>query len=1536
MAAEEKFQYLFQATTENSRARTIVASYPPTAENYPKVIESLKSRFGRDEILIEVYVRDLLSFVLSNVSKKGVSISVLYDKLETQLRALESLGVTSDKYAAMLFLLVESSLPEDMLRIWERSRQKSQEEQVNRLAHLMEFLRVEVESDVRIKMAQTGFGNNAQKKDKYWGEKVEPVSTAAELYNGEPSVQKICVFCDKKHFSSDCYQAAKMSLEDKKKKVQEKRACFICLTRGHMSKFCKSKVKCPLCGRLHFALMCPDNPKNKSENPSQKQVDRVDTAMSNYSHHDVMLQTLEVRICNKAKGEERLIRVVIDTGSQRSYVSKKAVEVLGFKSVGEKKIAHCLFGGQETNVQRHKLYEITLQSKNRKFNCNIIVLDQEKICGKISRIPQGPWFKVLKSAGIELTDVERDDELRDIHVLIGADVAGDLFTGKIHRTHNGPVAMETRLGWTLMGKITATKEIEDDSSLMATSLHVRDLDIQALWKLDLIGITDPGETKTREELMESATKHFKDNVQVNDEGRYEVALPWIEGHKPVSENRVLAERRLQSATSKLKSIDKMEDYGKVFCEWLQMGIIERVPVAEVERGGSYLPHRPVFKPESTTTPIRPVFDASAKCNNYPSLNDCLEKGENLIELIPSVVTRFRAKQYGVVSDVKKAFLQICVRKEDRDFLKFLWWEDYGAKKIEVFRHCRVVFGVSSSPFLLASTINHHLDNVKEEDRSVAQLLKKSLYVDNCCTSVDGKQQLQEFVSKSTTIMAAGKFELRGWIWNGEEEYSEEDRVTHVLGLLWDLTSDCISLDVKDEEFDGILTKRRILSAANSVYDPIGFSSPVTLLPKLLLQELWMLKIGWDEGVPEPVKKKFDVWKSEVGTLKNIQIPRRIFNGVTNQRSIHVFSDGSKLAYSACVFVRNDGPGGVNVQLVTAKARVAPVKRMTIPRLELLGCCIAVRLGNCVRVMLEAENLPITYWTDSSCALYWIQKNENWATFVNNRVQEIQKSSNIHDWRHVPGVHNPADLPSRGCGAMKLLDLRWWEGPAWLRLPEVEWPRSEVNCDLDLVMSEKKKTVVNHLALDAEIPWYLHYFSSYRKVVRMVAWILRWKRIIKSSSKCAGPLTYEEEADAELHLVRLTQIASFTKDDLVLKQLNVIKDSFGVLRVKTRILMRDDSMEFKLPLLLPSLNPLVAMLIMHVHKSKNHCGVQYLMSLLRERFWILKSRQTVKKIIGSCVICKRFSSKNVTTPEAPLPLDRVRDAAVFEVVGIDLGGPLYLKGGHKAWFVVFTCAVYRALHLELVTSLSTETFLQSLRRFVSRRGRPSIIFSDNGTNFEGTDNAFKSLIGTRLQLRPPFSKLRGSFRRRLHRGGAIINQRPLTYLSDDPNDLAVLTPALFLNEIRSHGLPEVDNLEWNFFNKKYRYRQQLRNDMRQRFREEYLGALVQKGKAKLRGNLKLGDIVLVEIPNKKRVDWPLAKILEVFTGPDGNVRVVKLKTKNGELTRAVQRVFPLEVSTEQRQEVPVAKIIKRSACEVITRSGRKVKVPTRLGIGHDMK
>ncbi|GBL63633.1 hypothetical protein AVEN_124829-1, partial [Araneus ventricosus] len=303
----------------------------------------------------------------------------------------------------------------------------------------------------------------------------------------------------------------------------------------------------------------------------------------------------------------------------------------------------------------------------------------------------------------------------------------------------------------------------------------------------------------------------------------------------------------------------------------------------------------------------------------------------------------------------------------------------------------------------------------------------------------------------------------------------------------------------------------------------------------------------------------------------------------------------------------------------------------------------------------------------------------------------------------------------------------------------------------------------------------------------------------------------------------------------------------------------------------------------------------------------------------------------TAPPIHLPLDRIRESAVFEITGIDLCGPLFIKPKAKAWIVLFTCAVYRAIHLEVVTSLSTEAFIQSLRRFIARRGRPTTIYSDNGTNFTGTHNALREIDWERIASEEPFSPIKWKFipptaawwggwwerligsvktllLRVLGRSSlnyeelltvscdleTTINSRPLTYLSDEMEELMPLTPSLFLQDLKQTGVPDLDIVDSNKLNIRLKHCDSIRKELRSRFRKEYLSQLVQKASVKGQ-SLKTGDVVLVGLDNRKRIDWPMGRVEKIYPSRDGFARVARVKTKTGSLVRPIQKLYLLEVS-----------------------------------------
>ncbi|GFY28737.1 integrase catalytic domain-containing protein [Trichonephila clavipes] len=643
--------------------------------------------------------------------------------------------------------------------------------------------------------------------------------------------------------------------------------------------------------------------------------------------------------------------------------------------------------------------------------------------------------------------------------------------------------------------------------------------ISDLWKHDSLGITDPVETKTKLEIQKETLNYFQKTISVDISGRYEVALPWVLNNKLLSSNRKLAENRLESTKRKLIATGKFEEYQEVLDFWLSGKIIEEVNDDKENFFVHYLPHRPVIK-ENSTSKIRPVFDASARTKGSPSLNDCLEKGPNFIEVIPTILNRFRKYKIGVISDIEKAFLQI-------GFLSDI------------------------QSFLLGATLNHHLDNAHGNFDNVAKILRKSFYVDNCVTSFETEEQLQKFIDESKILLSSAHFNLRGWQSNvllNPENFSElesqpDNFETMVLGLIWNLKDDCLSCNINCQKNEGkAITKRSLLSIANHIFDPIGFTAPVTLKPKLILQEIWKLKLKWDENLPKDILNQVKKW-----------------------------------------------------------------------------------------------------------------------------VKEIRNLSDVSSWERVPSEKNFADILSRGCSAQQLVYLRWWEGPSWLSESPVQCPRSKQVPDEEAVNLELRKSVlVNTAKRIEEFNWHSKYFSSYLKVVRMIAWIFRFFKNAKRIDVCnTSEITFSEFDHAEKTVIKLIEMEKFEGvTDEKLRPLKPFLDEFGILRARTKLSFREDTDNFKFPIILPNEHPVVHLMIVRKHEELMHAGV-------------------------------------------------------------DLAGPLHLKDRRKGWVVLFTCAVFHAVHFELITSLSTAAFLQSLRRFISRRGRPTIIYSDNGTNFVGSNSALNS-------------------------------------------------------------------------------------------------------------------------------------------------------------------------------------------------------------------
>ncbi|UYV68299.1 hypothetical protein LAZ67_5003760 [Cordylochernes scorpioides] len=1311
-----------------------------------EAIEALQEKFGDSVLLTEMYVRQLLELIVERASSQRRTLADLYDPLMASLRSLESLGVTADRNAVFLYPMVESSLPDHVLQIWQRRPEAGYQSDDNtkepnssqRLNNLLKFIKEEIRGAERLEFVRAGFKRSEKMQEKEIQRRTSP--TAAHLLNQSDS--ESCVFCDMtSHKSRNCNRAKRMTLEQRRQKATKAKVCFRCLGRRHMARDCRSEFKCFACKCRNVELMCSRGRGKVHEKKTEVKEDNLEspsTSMANQTcSSEVLLMIASARVASP-RGQ-RIVRILFDSGSQRSYIRRALIGQLNLEKIGQGQIQKALFGGGMTGVEKHGIYRIQLENIRKGNKIGIDILEEKTICNRTTSIPMGQWVEELISHHVELNS--EDFQNKEIDILIGSDYFGECLTGRTLKLKSGPTAIETIFGWILCGRPLYQGEGLVRTMITALLNQAR---IEELWDLEVLGIKDAGSDKNRKEHDERVRAEFKKTVKREKNERYIVALPWRENKEELNDNQAIAYGRLVARTKQLYNTRKFEDYDGVLRDWIGEDFIEEIPMGINGSKIHYMPHRPVYKPGSLTTPVRPVFDAPCKGANGLAINDCLEIGPNLLEILPETLLRFRRGKVGIVADIKKAFQTISVQGMDRDCLRFFMVEN-GNKR-----------------------------DKRDERKFVAAKLLKSFYVDNCVTSLK-EEEVEDFLEISMQLMTEAKMELNQWAITGV--FAQADSDVSVLGLLWDNKEDILKCNVtRPFQVPNSLTKRTVLSCIQRFFDPLGFLSPVLISPKVLLQKTSVVQ------------------------------------------------------------------DTVRVVLLWAKARVAPLKKISIPRLELMACVLGARLLNAIRNALGVD-YPTYMWSDSSTAITWITRAQTWNTFVKNRVTEIRNLTDVKSWAHISGDENPADLPSRGCSAARYLKTEWWKGPHWLYEDPGDWPKTEMMVNKEEVNMESKECVLAEVALERR--WFSTKFSSYSSNLRVIGWIKRFSSRSCKRGICAGSLSAEEIEQAERTMVGIIQREAFEPG----KTYDLIKDLLKI----------------------------------------------------------------------SC---------------APLPNDRTEPLGFFKVVGIDLAGPLYLKDGSKVWMVLFTCAVYRAIHLEMVSNLETDSFILALSRFIGRRGRPSTIYSDNGTNLVGTRNLFARLKWDKIvketqeqriswKLNPPTAAWWGGFWERMirmiknllrkilgHRKlnyeqletclievESTINKRPLTYITENSDDLIPLTPAMFLQERTTH-FPEIEKITADTFRRKERGLQQMKRELRQRFRKEYLRLLVQKGKEGSEFTLRIGEIVLIGNEDQKRIDWPMAKIEELIPGRDGKIRVARVKTKRGMLMRPIQKIYPLEVTSEE--------------------------------------
>ena len=1056
----------------------------------------------------------------------------------------------------------------------------------------------------------------------------------------------------------------------------------------------------------------------------------------------------------------------------------------------------------------------------------------------------------------------------------------------------------------------------------------------------------------------------------------------------------------------------LEQYDHTIKEQLEKGIIETVdPLEPTASKVHYLPHHAVVRTDKTTTKLRVVYDASARSTG-PSLNDCLHKGPKFNQLILDLLLRFRSYRIALTADIEKAFLMISVDDHDRDVLRFLWVDDISKAdpEIRVFRFTRVVFGVSSSPFLLNATIKYHLERFLGTNEAVVRCLLNSTYVDDIVMSADTDEAAFELYTQSKDIFRRGGFNLRKFVSNSQELQQRIDcaeGMTHsfheleesfaqatlgmtpnasigeykILGVSWNPTSDHLIFNLtKLARLTSCLqpTKRNVVSLIGRFYDPLGFLAPVTIRFKVLFQKLCRDKLEWDESLPEELIGEWNKLVSDLGEGGPISIPRSYFhhtNAPATSVTLCGFCDASIHAYAAVVYLVTKTDVSTSVQFVVSKTRVAPLQTQTIPRLELLSALLLSRLVVSVSNSLQStiSQLKVRCYVDSQIALYWIRgTNREWKPFVRNRVSEIRRNVHPSLWSHCPGISNPADLPSQGLTTLELtVNQLWRQGPEWL-YADVPWVEPEPctsmpgECavelkgtplpSLNLVTADFQSSISDLMSCDR--------FSTLSKLLRVTAYVVRAINGFKGKREdISTGLTSEELAHAEMLWIRSAQqhLVSQPNFKVQQKQFNLFIDDKNIWRCGGRLTNVEAPFAVKYPVLLSRNHPLTTLVVREAHERVHHDGVKETLTETRRKFWIPKGRSLVRYLIHHCVLCRRFEGAPFKgPPPPPLPVFRVKEDPAFSYSGVDFAGPLTIRAdkatnSKKVWICLFTCLLTRAVHLDVVTDMSTHSFLRCLKRFASRRGLPRKFVSDNGKTFKAASKyikavfedhtvkeqlagmgcewtfnverapwwggAFERLIqSTKRCLRKLIARAHLSFDELLTtitEIEAVLNSRPLSYVSGEDID-EPLTPSHLLVGRRILSLPDhigylcdLDDEEFTTdsvqLTRRVRHLNNTLNHFWNRWRTEYLNELreahkrsMSKTHSKKPADLSVGDVVIVHSERLPRGLWKLGRIQELLKGRDGHCRAAIAKTTASDgqsvlLRQPIQLLYPLELS-----------------------------------------
>ncbi|XP_022817401.1 uncharacterized protein LOC111350200 isoform X1 [Spodoptera litura] len=1494
----QKLHYL--KSSVSGEAAMLLKHIQVTECNYDQAWDLLRDRFGNKRLIVNSLLRKLIT-QRKIPAQTANNIKTLLDTTSECLNSLKNLNVSTDSWDPLIIFLTVLKLDPETHRDWEEFAYKDNLDELPNWEDLVKFLQTKFRTlELLAPPSREKLSRNK--------ECTVHVSTTPAA-----TKPRTCLKCKDNHTLCHCKEFTAMEPAERCEYVKTNQLCFNCLAPGHTAKKCRLNMSCRICHKRHHSLVhqqAQSNISNQQDNmqakhhqieQNQQQEAYIPAELSSHftaSTSTALLATALVPVSDTS-GRMTVLRALVDQGSQATFISERAAQLLKLKRTPAQATVKGV--GSTTTAVKHAA-QIELRSRHDdsfKLQVKVYIMATRIT----TQLPSQtiPINNCSHLEGLKLADPSFNKPGR-VDLLLGVEVCAQILRSEFIKGPPGsPCAQNTSLGWIIFGNVL-NEGNNNDFIVMHHSLDLNKM-LKAMWELDN---EDKSKLTKDERKCEEIYQSTHSRTQ---HGQYIVKLPTKTNElKSIhGRTREIAMQRLYQLEKRLeKNATLKTEYIKVMEEYISMNHMEEVPKEEMNSDSYYLPHHAVVKEDKETTKVRIVFNASQKGNNYISLNDELLVGPQLQTDMRSLIMKFRMRKICFVADIQRMYRMILVTKEDRDLQRILWRND-PSQPVKDYRLTRVTFGTASAPYLAVRTLHQVADDEGAVCPDAAIMIKEDFYVDDLMASKDNLNEAIHTAKHLEAILQKGGFTLQKWCSNDAnflKQFDPAKRTTHAilditidgtitaLGLRWNMGKDMFHYSLKLPLISKSITKRTILSDIQRLFDPLGWLAPAMLPTKLLIQRLWLQGTGWDEELDTTTREEWIALRESLQHLNGIEVQRWL--GITDHKTakieVHGFCDASTKAYAAVAYVRVEHEEVITTQIIAAKTRVAPVKPVSLPRLELCAALLLSRLLKQIKTAMKITDSKIFAWSDSTIVLSWLLGDPTrWQVFVRNRVVEILDNTGTN-WFHVQSSNNPADVASRGEHTLELKDdEKWWKGPKWLREKTIILTRP----DKLTTSLERKEEIQTNTKVEEELSLETQ-FQHYDNLEELLKSITYCKRFLKGKKMRNKDtvITTQEIDEALKTCIKIAQRERFYEDIMNLKK------------------KREVTGNSKLKLLKPYLD----------HENILRVGGRLRHADIAE------------------------DTKN------PIILDNHTPAKPFLNSGVDFAGPYQIlasKGRgirtNKAYVAVFVCMATKALHLEMVGDLTTESFIGAFKRFVARRGRCSHIWSDQGRNFVGANKEladawkeakleFDSIIaaslaldGTQWHFIPAYSPHIGglweagvkSMKHHMKRIltnhltyeemttlicqiEACLNSRPLSPIDDDDTEnLTPLTPGHFLIGEAPITVPQPNLQDVTISHlSRWQHIQKLLGDFWQKWQAEYLTSLQQRPKwLKRCKELDIGNIVLIKNEQLPPGKWALGRIVTKYPGADGVTRVYGVKSGDSITKRSFNKLCPLPIDVD---------------------------------------